>query len=197
MKPICPVERKQFFTSLQGQHRNHNVPESYVHRIGRTARAGSDGIAIAFCDKEERSLLKDIEKLMKLSIPKEDAGAEYTEIAREKAALVRSQPNGQRGRSGGRGRGKSGGGGQSGNRRNRSNGQGRRNGGGGKAQGDQQRPESGSQNSKEGSSNSSRSYDPSKGSKPKRLKPRHNGQGGQRGSGGSNVGGREHRQSQR
>ncbi|HEX7970306.1 MAG TPA: DEAD/DEAH box helicase [Stellaceae bacterium] len=40
-----------------------NVPESYVHRIGRTARAGADGIAISFCDAEERAYLKDIEKL--------------------------------------------------------------------------------------------------------------------------------------
>ncbi|MGN6516085.1 MAG: DEAD/DEAH box helicase, partial [Rhizomicrobium sp.] len=40
-------------------------PESYVHRIGRTARAGGTGIAIAFCDPSERSQLKDIEKLIR------------------------------------------------------------------------------------------------------------------------------------
>jgi ATP-dependent RNA helicase RhlE len=40
-----------------------NVPESYVHRIGRTARAGADGIAISFCDASEREFLRDIEKL--------------------------------------------------------------------------------------------------------------------------------------
>ena len=40
-----------------------NVPESYVHRIGRTARAGADGIALSFCDASERSFLRDIEKL--------------------------------------------------------------------------------------------------------------------------------------
>ena len=39
-----------------------NVPEQYVHRIGRTARAGADGIAIAFCAEDERSYLKDIRK---------------------------------------------------------------------------------------------------------------------------------------
>ncbi len=40
-----------------------NVPESYVHRIGRTARAGAEGVAIAFCDAEERAYLRDIERL--------------------------------------------------------------------------------------------------------------------------------------
>jgi ATP-dependent RNA helicase RhlE len=40
-------------------------PESYVHRIGRTARAGNSGIAVAFCDASERSLLRDIERLTK------------------------------------------------------------------------------------------------------------------------------------
>ncbi|TRD10062.1 DEAD/DEAH box helicase [Erythrobacter insulae] len=39
-----------------------NVPEQYVHRIGRTARAGKDGIAIAFCAEDERAYLKDIQK---------------------------------------------------------------------------------------------------------------------------------------
>ena len=42
-----------------------NVPESYVHRIGRTARAGADGAAISFCDPSERSYLRDIERLTK------------------------------------------------------------------------------------------------------------------------------------
>ena len=46
-----------------------HVPEAYVHRIGRTARAGAEGIAIAFCDREERSLLRDIEKLTRQQIP--------------------------------------------------------------------------------------------------------------------------------
>ena len=39
-----------------------NVPEQYVHRIGRTARAGADGIAIAFCAPDERGNLRDIER---------------------------------------------------------------------------------------------------------------------------------------
>ena len=41
-----------------------NVPETYVHRIGRTARAGAEGIAISFCDSSERGFLRDIEKLI-------------------------------------------------------------------------------------------------------------------------------------
>ncbi|MFG1478066.1 DEAD/DEAH box helicase [Xanthobacter sp. V4C-4] len=49
-----------------------NVPESYVHRIGRTARAGREGIAISFCDQEERAFLRAIERLIKLQIPSED-----------------------------------------------------------------------------------------------------------------------------
>ncbi|TKC00907.1 DEAD/DEAH box helicase [Pedobacter cryophilus] len=46
-----------------------NVPESYVHRIGRTGRAGASGIAIAFCDAEEKEYLKDIQKLIGKDIP--------------------------------------------------------------------------------------------------------------------------------
>nr|WP_320025834.1 DEAD/DEAH box helicase [uncultured Acetobacterium sp.] len=45
------------------------VPETYVHRIGRTGRAGLGGIAIAFCDQEEIPLLEGIEKLVSKSIP--------------------------------------------------------------------------------------------------------------------------------
>lgn len=41
-----------------------NIPESYVHRIGRTGRAGANGVAIAFCDAEEKEYLRDIEKLI-------------------------------------------------------------------------------------------------------------------------------------
>ena len=46
-----------------------NIPESYVHRIGRTARAGRDGVAISFCDHEERAYLRDIERLIRMAIP--------------------------------------------------------------------------------------------------------------------------------
>jgi ATP-dependent RNA helicase RhlE len=44
-------------------------PEAYVHRIGRTARAGRDGMAVAFCDDSERSLLRQIERLIRMPIP--------------------------------------------------------------------------------------------------------------------------------
>ena len=46
-----------------------NEPESYVHRIGRTARAGSEGIAISFCDSEERGFLRDIERTIRQPVP--------------------------------------------------------------------------------------------------------------------------------
>ena len=45
-----------------------NEPESYVHRIGRTARAGGEGIAISFCDASERGYLRDIERLIRTKI---------------------------------------------------------------------------------------------------------------------------------
>jgi len=46
-----------------------NIPESYVHRIGRTARAGADGIAISFCGADEAPFLRDIERLIRMTIP--------------------------------------------------------------------------------------------------------------------------------
>lgn len=46
-----------------------DVPETYVHRIGRTGRAGNTGIAFSFCGAEERSELKDIQKLINKNIP--------------------------------------------------------------------------------------------------------------------------------
>jgi len=49
-----------------------NVPESYVHRIGRTARAGADGSAVAFCADDERTLLRDIQKVTRQTIPSFD-----------------------------------------------------------------------------------------------------------------------------
>ncbi|MCC6138362.1 MAG: DEAD/DEAH box helicase [Bdellovibrionaceae bacterium] len=46
-----------------------NISESYVHRIGRTARAGASGKALSFCDAEEKAFLKDIEKLIGKAVP--------------------------------------------------------------------------------------------------------------------------------
>lgn len=45
-----------------------NIPETYVHRIGRTGRAGNSGLAISFCAKDEQPYLKDIEKLIRMKI---------------------------------------------------------------------------------------------------------------------------------
>jgi ATP-dependent RNA helicase RhlE len=49
-----------------------NIPESYVHRIGRTARAGAEGIAISLCGSDERAFLRDIERLTRQSIASVD-----------------------------------------------------------------------------------------------------------------------------
>ncbi|WP_257454039.1 DEAD/DEAH box helicase [Archangium lipolyticum] len=46
-----------------------NIPETYVHRIGRTGRAGAAGIALSFCDTEERAYLKDIERTIRRRVP--------------------------------------------------------------------------------------------------------------------------------
>jgi len=46
-----------------------NIPESYVHRIGRTGRAGASGKAISFCDEEEKEYLRDIQKLIGKKVP--------------------------------------------------------------------------------------------------------------------------------
>lgn len=46
-----------------------NIPETYVHRIGRTGRAGASGVAISFCDWSEKTFLTDIQKLIKKTIP--------------------------------------------------------------------------------------------------------------------------------
>ena len=78
-----------------------NVPESYVHRIGRTARAGADGIAISLCDREERAFLRDIERLTRLRVPVVDnplgaqAGVLREPAPREEARPPRQEQNRQ------------------------------------------------------------------------------------------------------
>jgi ATP-dependent RNA helicase RhlE len=55
-------------------------PEAYVHRIGRTGRAGKTGIAISFCDAEERGLLRDIERLVKKEVPQRPLPSLHVEV---------------------------------------------------------------------------------------------------------------------
>ena len=85
-----------------------NVPESYVHRIGRTARAGREGIAISFCDGEERAYLRSIEKLIKMQIPLVDrrpqSGTAPAPLPADPAPAARPHGAG-RPAGGGRGRG--------------------------------------------------------------------------------------------
>ncbi|CCQ74884.1 DEAD/DEAH box helicase [Magnetospira sp. QH-2] len=69
-----------------------NEPESYVHRIGRTARAGADGVAISFCDHDERAYLRDIEKTIRKNVPVfEDHPFHTPEIA-SKPGKTKSRP---------------------------------------------------------------------------------------------------------
>jgi ATP-dependent RNA helicase RhlE len=72
-----------------------NVPESYVHRIGRTARAGAEGVAISFCDGEERTFLRSIERLIGITIPA--SGQAVPETGGQKPHNGR-QHNGRNGR---------------------------------------------------------------------------------------------------
>ncbi|CAN1721456.1 ATP-dependent RNA helicase RhlE [Hyphomicrobium sp. 1Nfss2.1] len=58
-----------------------NIPESYVHRIGRTARAGADGIAISLCAGDERAYLRDIERITRQSIPASDRTGDISLVA--------------------------------------------------------------------------------------------------------------------
>jgi superfamily II DNA/RNA helicase len=81
-----------------------NIPESYVHRIGRTARAGADGIAISFCDAEERPFLRDIEKLIRMSIPATDRRAQRDGSRAPKADASRPTHPQRRKAQSGRGR---------------------------------------------------------------------------------------------
>ncbi|PSC03949.1 RNA helicase [Alsobacter soli] len=93
-----------------------NVPESYVHRIGRTARAGAAGIAISFCDREERAYLRDIERVTRQRVPQADLPAGLAAAAEEEAKRTASQPREERrdDRGGRNGRGQQGRGGRPG-----------------------------------------------------------------------------------
>ena len=99
-----------------------NVPEDYVHRIGRTGRAGNEGVALSLVCVDEHEFLDDIEKLIKKDIEKEEIDGFAVDPSIK--AEPKKKQGGNRGR-GGRGRGN--GGGQS---RGNSGGQSRGNGGG-------------------------------------------------------------------
>ncbi len=75
-----------------------NIPETYVHRIGRTGRAGHDGIALSFCDPEETSYLKDIHKLIGKPVP---VVAEHPYVLAVDMAVSTLPPPQRQGRSGG------------------------------------------------------------------------------------------------
>ena len=81
------------------------VPESYVHRIGRTGRAGAVGRAVSFCDQDERTLLRDIERFIRRSLP--TSGATGQERPRPEAvvAVAASAAPGERSRGARRYRG--------------------------------------------------------------------------------------------
>jgi ATP-dependent RNA helicase RhlE len=80
-----------------------DVPEQYVHRIGRTARAGADGIAIAFCSPDERGNLRDIERLTKQKLVPDALPQDFERIVdATKALRPATPPRGGRGSPSGR-----------------------------------------------------------------------------------------------
>ena len=80
-----------------------NVPETYVHRIGRTGRADASGMALSFCDMDERPYLKDIERLIKQSVPRmpehQFIEGDEAETEQEEQPQKRNNPNPQRNRN--------------------------------------------------------------------------------------------------
>lgn len=72
-----------------------NEPESYVHRIGRTARAGAEGTAVSFCSAEERAYLRDIERLIRQRVPvagEIPASARALDLEADRPAQRHSRP---------------------------------------------------------------------------------------------------------
>jgi ATP-dependent RNA helicase RhlE len=83
------------------QHDMPDTPEAYVHRIGRTARAGASGIAIALCAPDEREKLWQVEKLIRQEIPREDRRQDVSQPMHRTAG----RPDAVKPAGGGRGRG--------------------------------------------------------------------------------------------
>ncbi|MBC2670009.1 DEAD/DEAH box helicase [Novosphingobium piscinae] len=79
-----------------------NVPEQYVHRIGRTARAGADGIALSFVAPDERPYLRDIEKLTGVKLTPQPLPEDFLKQAASLPTPIRAEPEAQ-GHGGGRG----------------------------------------------------------------------------------------------
>jgi ATP-dependent RNA helicase RhlE len=74
-----------------------NEPETYVHRIGRTARAGAEGVAYSFCSAEERNYLRDIEKLIGQKVPVREHAYHSDAAQHATGAAARPPPKMQRG----------------------------------------------------------------------------------------------------
>jgi ATP-dependent RNA helicase RhlE len=69
-----------------------NVPEQYVHRIGRTARAGREGRAIALCAPDERPFLKDIERTIRMALDQQPLPANFRDLVGRTAKLIKLAP---------------------------------------------------------------------------------------------------------
>ena len=69
-----------------------NVPEQYVHRIGRTARAGREGRAIALCAPDERPYLKDIERTIRMSLDQLPLPANFRDLVGRTAKVIKTSP---------------------------------------------------------------------------------------------------------
>lgn len=98
-----------------------NEPEAYVHRIGRTGRAGAAGLAVSFCAEDEIDFLRDIEKTIKATIPRDTSHHWHSQDLVEKHQSGFKPPKVKQGGGGGGGggRGRQGGGGGGGGTQNR------------------------------------------------------------------------------
>jgi ATP-dependent RNA helicase RhlE len=83
-----------------------NIPETYVHRIGRTGRAGATGVAIAFCEEEERPYLKDIQRLIGKTIPVKTDHPDYKQMVIPQIQVLEPRPQQREKKSGDNTRGK-------------------------------------------------------------------------------------------